>query len=403
MYNPALPNHYHDVLFTAYVRRRQREEKAALERQRQPNALASALSDLDGTAEISSSSRLHDFPSSVSASSAGPSGLGLSAEELHRRRIQESAALGIQSAVEMEKAELESEHQRRKLEGADARSRISSRLDKLKALAQKSKKLAGAPTTAEGDDSSAAAASGTPDTDKDAPSSPSSSAIAASSAQPSSTTSSAPLTFQRSSLAAGGFIMTSAPTLPPRQTSTQQKSAQVSPRPLSPAPCAVRGKPSSTLLLRFCRTRDDLPQTSSTRAEADGLPPALEWSEAQLTAAAASPAATAALCDPLLRQLEGQCRRFGVVRGVKARIYAAAAVTAVLGMAATDTAGLRREQVRLWVRYDSVTEAFKAATSLAKEAAAAEGGPAFSVCFYPTGLYDADTLELRVEDGQAVL
>ncbi|CAC9470134.1 hypothetical protein conserved [Leishmania donovani] len=351
MYNPALPNHYRDVVFAAYVRRRQREEAAAAQQQRQPNALASALS---------ASSLAAPSMASVNAPL-----LGLSAEELHQHRIKESAALGIQRAVMMEKEALEVEHKQRRLEGRDARSRISSRLDKLKALAAKSKAATGV---------SASVDAGGAVLQPDDPSSPTSSPFDAEAAP------SAPLMFQRSSLAAGGYVMTAAdPSLPGMLLRTNTRSA-------------VQGKPSSTLLLRFLHDS-----------------PVLGWNKAAIAEASTFSSAESSLCVPVLTQVQQLCRRFGFVRSMAARVYAEDVVTAALARARSQTSvetqvpsaeEVRREQLRVWVRFDSVTEAFKAAESLAKEVppATPAGPPVFAVAFYPTGLYDSDALELREED-----
>ncbi|CBZ24995.1 conserved hypothetical protein [Leishmania mexicana MHOM/GT/2001/U1103] len=357
MYNPALPNHYRDVVFTSYVRRRQREEAAAAQKQRQPNALASALS-----------ASSHVAPPMASASAPL---LGLSAEELHQHRIKESAALGIQRAVMMEKEALEVEHKKRKLEGSDARSRISSRLDKLKALAAKSKAVTGVSVSADAGDAVL---------QPDGPTSPTSSQKTSSSSFAAEAAPSAPLMFQRSSLAAGGYVMAAAdPSLPGMLLRTSTRSA-------------VQGKPSSTLLLRFLHDS-----------------PVLGWSEAAIAEASTLSSAESSLCAPVLTQVQQLCRRFGFVRSMAARVYAEDVVTAALARSRSQTSvetqvpsaeEVRREQLRVWVRFDSVTEAFKAAESLAKEVSPATpaGRPVFAVAFYPTGLYDSDALELREED-----
>ncbi|CAJ1020313.1 hypothetical protein Q4I32_002244 [Leishmania shawi] len=357
MYNPALPNHYRDVVFTEYVRRRKREDEAVAEQQREPNALASALS---------ASSLASQSLAAVSAPL-----LGLSAEELHQHRIKESAALGIQRAVMMEKEALEVEHKTRKLEGSDARSRISSRLDKLKALAAKSKAVTGT--------SASVGACGT-DLQPDYPLSPKPSQGTASPSLATEAVPSSPLVFQPSSLAAGGYVMTAAdPSLPGMLLRTAKRSS-------------VHGKPSSTLLLRFLHDS-----------------PVQGWSGAAIAEASASPSAESPLCAPVLAQVQQLCRRFGFLRSMAARVYAEDAVTTSLTRARSQTGEetpvpsaeeTRREQLRVWVRFDSVTEAFKAAESLAKEVSpgAPAGRPVFSVYFYPTGLYDSGALELREED-----
>ncbi|GET87163.1 hypothetical protein, conserved [Leishmania tarentolae] len=357
MYNPALPNHYRDVVFAAYVRRRQREEEEAAQQQRQPNALASALS---------ASSLGAPSMASVSAPL-----LGLSAEELHQHRIKESAALGIQRAVMMEKEALEVEHKKRKLEGSDARSRISSRLDKLKALAAKSKAVTGVADSLGAGDAGLQPGS---------PPSPTSSQRTSSSPLAPEAEPSAPLMFQRSSLAAGGYVMTTADSsLPGILLRPNTRSA-------------IQGRPSSTLLLRFLHDS-----------------PVLGWSGEAIGEATTSSSAESSLCAPVLGQVQQLCRRFGFVRSMAARVYAKDVVTAALARARSQSSveshvpsaeEVQREQLRVWVRFDSVTEAFKAAESLAKEVSPATptGTPVLAVSFYPTGLYDADKLALREED-----
>ncbi|KAG5483381.1 hypothetical protein LSCM1_04929 [Leishmania martiniquensis] len=356
MYNPALPNHYRDVVFAAYVRRRQREEAAEAQQQRQPNALASALS---ASSLATSSTRAASAPL-----------LGLSAEELHQHRIKESAALGIQRALTMEKEALEVEHKRRRVEGSDARSRISDRLDKLRALAARPKVVMRAPMPIDGD------LAPLPDN----PSPPTSSQETPSLPFGAEATPSAPLVFQRSSLAAGGYVMTTAdPSLPSMLSRTATRSS-------------LRGKPSSTLLLRFIHDS-----------------PVEGWNEAAIAEASASSLAESPLCASVLAHVQQLCRRFGFLRSIAARVYTDDDVTSALARARSQTSGtaavpsaeeVRREQLRVWVRFDSVTEAFKAAESLAKEMspAAPAGRPLFAVSFYPTGLYDSDALELREED-----
>ncbi|KAG5509468.1 hypothetical protein JKF63_06778 [Porcisia hertigi] len=358
MYNPAMPNHYRDVVFSAYVRRRQREEEEAAQRQRQPNALASALS-------------ARSLPALPTAVVNAPL-LGLSAEELHQHRVKESVALGIQRAVMMEKEALEIEHKKRKLEGSDARSRISSRLDKLKALAMKSKATAGA---------SPSIGTANAAVQPDGPSSPTSSQGAAPSLSFATEASkSAPLVFQRSSLAAGGYVMTSA-----------AKSFPGMPHCSTTRP-AMQGKPSSTLLLRFLHDS-----------------PVQGWDRTAITQASASSSAESPLYVPVLTQVQQLCSRFGFVRSMAARVYTEEVVTAALARARSQGTAegsvpsaeeVQREQLRVWVRFDSATEAFKAAESLAKETSrpVPAGRPTFAVCFYPTGLYDSDVLELREED-----
>lgn len=376
MYNPALPNHYRDVVFSAYARRRQREEEEARQRQRQPNALASALSSLDSA--------------SAFADVHAPEELHLSAEELHLRRIKESAALGIQAAVDMEKEVLESEHKRMRLEGADARSRISSRLDKLKALAAKSKKLSSSGNS--GGDSGGAGRGESADGLVSSPVTAVNSATSPAAPSSLSASSAAPLIFQRSSLAAGGYVMTTAAT-PTAAPTALVPNAFAS----TAAKSAVQGKPSSTLLLRYCR---DSPAVAWSPEEIRQAATATVATTTASSSGSEAAAAADVLCAPILQYVQQLCRRFGSVRAVKARVHTADAVSSVLHISVTDTAAVLREQLRLWVRYDSVAEAFKAAESLSKEPSTA-AGPLFNVAFYPTSFFDADTLDLREEDEKA--
>lgn len=372
MYNPALPNYYNDVKLHAYFCRRDEEEDAIAQQQRQPNAIAAALAS--SAARLPASSMLLDAEPTSSAMPASsslpssPSLLSLTAEELHQQRVKQSAVLGVQRAVEMEKEAFEVEHKKRRMEGSDARSLISTRLAKLKSMARPSKTEATAPSDG-------------------APSS-----------SPSSEASSG-LVFAPSSLAGGGYVMQAPGAAAATLAASRRRKLQ--------------GRPSSTLLLRYF---NDCP---------------LERVDA--AAAAAVARADGGVADELLigwlEALRRRCSSYGIVRAMTSRLYTPDRVEAEMpsktetngdvaeGEVAADVEVSRRrlrreqrlhlEQLRVFVRYDSVAEAFKAGEQLLKETASvAEGNtapmaappPLFSVYFYPSDLFDAGQLDLRAED-----
>lgn len=172
-YNPFVPNAYGKAAYTVYARKRRLEETKAYEGKLSGNCLAESLhsSGMDA--------------SGAPSPTEGPVALNLSAEELHKLRVRKSAAMGVKSAVDLEREILEVEHKKVKLEGSDVKSRIGSLLGKMRQ--QKSEKETTKLHEA-----------------------------------------TAPLTFKASPLAAGGFMM--------------EKADKVSTR-------SVKGKPSSALLI----------------------------------------------------------------------------------------------------------------------------------------------------------
>lgn len=200
----------------------------------------------------------------------------LTAEELHHRRIQRSADMGVQRAVELQREGLEMEHKKRKLEGTDARSRISSLLSHMRrrpapcndnttdsALSSSSLCSATAPLAAQaaelaesceahGQHASVPAeadTSGAPhdecDTARGGGARGTEHEMRAPMCPPPPSESAAALVFRPSPLAAGGFVLTPSMNAAPSSSSSHSSSLALS------SSLSLRGKPSSTLLLRF--------------------------------------------------------------------------------------------------------------------------------------------------------
>lgn len=183
MYDPLNPNEYKQAKLALY-KSRPRDMADAM---RPPastslNLFAEALSALPSSSAVSSNPQAPSQPVAVTAS----------VEELLRRRVARSAAMGSQSAEQMEREELEVEQKKRKLEGSDIRSRVGSFLSKMRAPAAKAA------------DASAAMPQASP---------------------------SAPLAFVPSPLAAGGYVMAATTA--------------------APVPRTITGRASTTLLLRY--------------------------------------------------------------------------------------------------------------------------------------------------------
>lgn len=191
MYNPLRPNSYRDCKLAQYHRQREAERSAGQAAAASPDFLAEALSGLGGGGSGSGGE--------------APIALNAPAEELHRQRVSRSAAMGIQSAVEIEKDSLELEHKRRRLDGTDTKSRIAGLLSRMR------KSSVGG--DGDGDGAPPQLQSGSP------------------SALPTDGPASTPLVFKPSPLAAGGYVMAAADAAPGRR--------------------ALSGKPTSTLLLRW--------------------------------------------------------------------------------------------------------------------------------------------------------
>lgn len=337
MYDPfAAPNRYRSCKIAAY--RRQKEEEAQQRKESaatstSANYLADALTALVPQAE-QLPCQLQGSASATVVAAAAPTvlaALNTSAEELRRQRVSRSAAMGIQSAVDMEKEVLETEHKKRRLDGTDTKSRIASMLTRMRPP------MATATPESHG-------------TDVASPSDPSQ--------QPASAalTGSAPLVFKPSPLAAGGYVMV---------TGDHQKPFQ--------GPAA--GKPSSTLLIRW-------PQSSPLAAVQQLKGMAKETALSQL-----------------VEEVRSKCGCHGVVRGARVHTLSAEEEDALLSVIKTTlkdpalwTPQLERERLRVLVRLDTVTDAFKAAEGLRK------AQTSWCISFFHTASYDAGHLGPRKDE-----
>lgn len=287
MYNPQLPNSYRDVKVTRWKRAREEERR---------NDVARSL---------------------AAAGGAAPSPLHLlSAEELHRRRVRQSAALGVRAAVEMMREEFEAAHKTRVAEGDDRRGRIRQKLGRLM---------------------DAAATAGAKEM-----------------APPPVGIFAAPLVFQKTDLAAGGYVV--------RETGGGERRR------------GSHGKPSSTILIRFLRDGPpvEIFDTKSNNAEAR---------------------------NAFLEAIQDECGQCGVVRSVRYALLSdeeQATLRERLKKAAGEEGDssvtnlevrLAREMIRVFVRFDAVANAFKALETLQQRHDAV-----WEVSFFPTQLFDAGTL-----------
>lgn len=309
-------------------------------------------------------------PSSSSNASAGPASstppagggpalppppstmLSLSAEELHAQRIQRSAAMGVQRAVGYQKDAFESDFKKRKLEGSDTRSRITSLLSQMKAKSSTTDSAGSANTTENGQPLSATASS-----------SPS--------AHTPSPSPSAPLTFVRSGLRTGGFVMAPVADAVGGVASTTPK---------------LEGQPSATLLLRYLGTPSLWSSAPDTQTQE-----ALQRTQDAM--------ARGRIAEQVWSQLIWDIRResasFGVVSSCKPYVLTPSEEAACgerLKHCFPQLTDEQRdavrdsERVRLLVRFDALAGAFKAAEAMSTRL------PMWKVCFFPTSAFDAGQL-----------
>ncbi|KAG8342725.1 hypothetical protein ERJ75_001005200 [Trypanosoma vivax] len=345
MYNPARPNNY--KAFKVLQWKRTREAELANDIARTLAESAAMNTPLFGTSATvppaASSGSYEAGPASVPLNCVHETlPLQLSAEELHQRRVRQSAALGITTAVRLERDELETEHKVKAASGLDRKGRIGSKLGKLmEAAASKGGSSDGGSGHGSGDSSG--------DLPLDAP--------------PSSFLGSgASLVFEKSHLASGGFMV--------KESVSSQENRKTQ-----------NGKPSSTILIRFIR---------------DGPSPALFEMETSTPISGLG-----ASCMSFLEVIQDQCGRFGVVRSVRHALLSEAdqlvvrerLVQAGLSSETEIEARLTRELVRIFVRFDTVASAFKALEALQQQQRGS-----WSVCFFPTLLFDAG--KLGVVDGE---
>lgn len=340
MYDPAVPNNYRDVKIVQWKRAREVEENEKLSRTSMESILATP-SPFDFPGMVQPPSPTPTDTSFPGSSEVLP--LHLSVEELHQRRVRQSAALGITTAIRLERDELEAAHKVKVATGMDRKGRIGSKLEKFMKMATSSS-------------SSGDAASGS-NGDADVSSGMSSMGLPPSSLAGSS----APLVFQRSTLAAGGYMV--------KEDTNAQDGRK-----------APSGKPSSTILIRFIR---------------DGPPPDLFEEDATAggdnEGGAVGSLRAAGLA--FLENVQGQCARYGIVRSVRPALLTEEQRTAVrarLEQCASTPVEVElrfaRELVRVLVRFDTVAGAFKAIDALQQNCVN------WSVCFFPTILFDAGTL-----------
>ncbi|KEG14836.1 hypothetical protein DQ04_00291220 [Trypanosoma grayi] len=355
MYDPASPNSYRDIKVTRWKRAREGELANDVARALAAAAGASpspfALPEL--TLPVGSTFVAPD--SQPDALSGGASGggvdvlpLSLSAEELHQRRVRQSAALGITTAVKLARDELEAEYKARVAAGMDRKGRIGQKLGKLMEVAVSK-------TNNNNDDKSNDANANSNENSTTANSDDTRSlgdgGVAASEVlPPSAPVSSAPLVFKRADLAAGGYVVKE-----DRGAADKRRS--------------MRGKPSSTILIRFVR---------------DGPPPEVFDDDN-------SNSGGGAVRNAFLESIQDHCGRCGVVRSMRHVLLSDEGRRAIrarlLDTGAADIdARLAQEAVRVLVRFDTVANGFMALESLQQHF------PNWDVCFFPTQLFDAGAL-----------
>lgn len=455
LYDPQRPNSYQQAKYALYRRQRARQEESesvARSSQTTGPASQSSVGADDGSNTVSSlANALSAFPSTgslemsvftasplpsatvlggalsealTSSSTSSPftgvdpvpsGALSMTAEELHLQRVKRSAAMGIQRAVDMEREALELEHKKRKLEGADTKSRIGGLLERMK----KKKEAQTQPSASAASSSSSSSSAQTEGGSAERTSSqePGFSLTTTTTtvqggtnttSPPPSSLPSAPLVFKPSGLAAGGYVM--APAHSGGDTTAPSSAAAALERKRR----ALKGKPSSTLLLRLIHSHTT---TVSPSEVTPCAPPALvqllasacvtaeggegddDSRSSPLLLAGGGPAVDTPLA-PLLEDIRAECGRHGVVRGTRAYIMTAeeeeeqkekgeerrSASVAASSAAAEPLLALQR-RLRVLVRFNTVADAFKAA-----EALAVLPQLPWSITFFPTSRYDAGQL-----------
>lgn len=274
----------------------------------------------------------------------------MSAEELHAQRVQRSAAMGVQRAVEYQKDSIESEFKRRKMEGSDARSRVTNLLAKMRGTP---------PSTTSTTQPEASSAAG----------------LSHSVTAPSP---SAPLAFLPSGLGTGGFKLTA-----------------VGPSVAQSAATGLAGVPGPTLLMRSRQHPSLWDSLHDNQQAALLLPPGPSSVPSVLLARQAAEQVWAVLLRDILRE----CSAFGVVTSCIPHVLQVAELDALSQRWRADfpaasspqhDEAMNAERVRIFVRFDAVAEAFRAAEAMAPL------GDQWSVVFYPTTAFDQG--ELGVTD-----
>lgn len=299
--------------------------------------------------------------------------LDMSAEELHAQRIQRSAQMGVQRAVDLQKDEMETEFKKRKLEGSDTKSKVSNLLAQLR---QKKEMVSGrvqptvipsfgAPSphlsTASSDSVVSGNASGSRFSGTSAIAKPScTSAVKALSA---------PLAFIPSGLKSGGFVMTAAQ---PCADEKKSRSAH------------LEGQLSTTLLLRYVHPPlwEVVKLSSDEQQILRGISP--KPSEARRRLAAT-------LWAQPVREILHDCAAFGVVSSHQVYVLTEAEESKLQERLLTEyptasapqcEAILLSERVRVLFRFETSSGSFKAASAISASPSH------WKVCFFPSVEYD---------------
>ncbi|ESL05494.1 hypothetical protein TRSC58_06855 [Trypanosoma rangeli SC58] len=349
MYDPAAANNYRDFKVMRWKRAREEEQKNDISR-----SLAAAAEVGPSPFEMPgmmSTTAKDEFVYGILGGGGDTMSFHLSAEELHQRRVRQSAALGITTAMKLERDELEAAHKARVAAGMDRKGRIGQKLGKLMSAA--ATKGNTADTNTVGDSvGTGKNTSGGDTTSAPGRSTPTSTTTATSLLTGSSTQ----LVFQRSDLAAGGYVV-------------REDGGTVDRRRIH------RGKPSSTILIRFVR---------------DG-PPAEMFDDT-----ANGDSSNVAMRNAFLENIQCLCGQCGVVRSVRYVVLSDAEKVSLRARlekedVTTASAGvetrLAREMVRVLVRFDTVANGFKALEMLQQCY-----GSNWDVCFFSTQLFDAGAL-----------
>lgn len=301
--------------------------------------------------------------------------LDMSAEEFHAQRIQRSARMGVQRAVDLQKDEMETEFKKRKLEGSDTKSKVSNLLSQLrqkKAAATAAKSKDSLEATAPLDAHSAQFttvpnmacwASGV--------------SLSAESCSPKKAVDprdnsslrvlSAPLAFVPSGLQSGGFVIA--------QTE-QSRSENVLSR--------LEGQTSTTLLLRYVHSPSLWEATNVSPSEEEILRGIVKK-----TSEARQRLASMIWSHPV-RDLLHQCAAFGVVSSHQVYVLTEMEESQVKDRLLREfpvtppqcESILLSERVRVFIRFETLGGAFKAADAMS------QSSTLWKVCFFPSVEYD---------------
>ncbi|EKF27470.1 hypothetical protein MOQ_008806 [Trypanosoma cruzi marinkellei] len=348
MYDPAVPNNYRDVKVMCWKRAREDERKNDISRSLAAAAEAGS-SPFDMPDMMIRMAPRDELAYDILGGSGETMSLHLSAEELHQRRVRQSAALGITTAMNLEREELEAAHKARVAAGMDRKGRIGQKLGKLMSVAATRDNATKMSTTGDQVGDGVNTSGGEMTSPPPPPTATTSTSLAGMTA---------PLVFQRSELAAGGYVVREdVGALEKRKTHY--------------------GKPSSTILIRFIR---------------DGPPVEVfdDTSNKNIS--------NVTLRNAFLENIQDLCGQCGVVRSLRYVVLDDEKRTALrarlekekeeISTASADVeTRLTREMVRVLVRFDTVANAFKALEMLQQR-----HGSDWDVCFFSTQLFDAGAL-----------